>query len=124
MLRNDVPRARRYPVTFSIEYRQGREREWLAGVTRNVSASGVLFADAHADRPLDIQTPIDMRLIIPSNVAGQPSTLILCSGRIARITAPAADDQPRIVAATIRRYRLLRGDEIDRPYSLESNREH
>jgi hypothetical protein len=124
MLRNDVPRARRYPVTFAIEYRQGRQHEWLAGVTRNVSASGVLFIEADADQPIDIQAPIDMRLIIPSNVAGQPSTRVLCSGRVARIAPPAADDQPRTVAATIRRYRLLRGDEIDRTYSLQSTRKH
>jgi hypothetical protein len=115
-LRDDVPRARRYPVTFAIEYRRGRLHDWQIGVTRNVSASGVLFTEATADRSLAPQEAIDMRLIIPSNVDGRPATRVLCTGRVARITPPSGSDQPRTVAATIGRYRLLRGD----PTSTES----
>ena len=112
MVRDDVPRARRYPVTFAIEYRQGRHHDWQTGVTRNVSASGVLFLEASVGLRLTPQEAIDMRLIIPSNADGQPATCVLCTGRVARIVAAAAADQPRAVAATIKRYRLLRRDEI------------
>jgi hypothetical protein len=121
MLRNDVPRARRYPVTFAIEYRQGRHHEWRTGLTQNVSASGVLFTEPSADRPLDTEAPIDMRLVIPSNVTGQPSTCILCSGRVARISAAGANEGRRTVAATIRRYRLRRADLVDRPTAAEKD---
>jgi hypothetical protein len=109
-LRDDVPRARRYPVTFAIEYRRGRFHDWQIGVTRNVSASGVLFTEANADRSLAPEEAIDMRLIIPSDMPGRPATRVLCTGRVARIVPPGGSDQPRTVAATIGRYRLLRSD--------------
>jgi hypothetical protein len=112
MVRDIVPRARRYPVTFVIEYRQGRQHEWQTGMTRNVSASGVLFTQASADRSLTHEEAIDMRLIIPSKNAGQPATCVLCTGRIARVVPPATSDEPCTVAATIKRYRLLRGESI------------
>jgi hypothetical protein len=119
-LRDDVPRARRYPVNFAIEYRRGRLHDWQTGVTRNVSASGVLFTEANADRALAPQEAIDMRLIIPSNTPGRPATRVLCTGRVTRIVPPGGSDQPRAVAATIGRYRLLRSDHTRGTESAES----
>jgi hypothetical protein len=114
-LADQTPRARRYPVTFAIEYRHTRHQEWRSGVTRNVSASGVLFVEASSDRPLALDEAVDMRLMIPSNIAGQPATCVICSGHIARIVHEGSFDQPRTVAATIRRYRLLRTDPASSP---------
>jgi PilZ domain len=106
----EVPRARRYPVSFAIEYRPGNQRRWHSGVTQNVSASGVLFGEALSDRQLELGAPIDMHLIIPSEIQGHAPTRVLCVGHVIRIVDRDGDSQPRIIAATIARYRLVRGD--------------
>jgi hypothetical protein len=110
-VRVEVPRARRYPVSFAIQYRPGHQRRWHSGVTQNVSASGVLFGEALGDRQLELGAPIDMHLIIPSSIQGHVATRVLCVGHVMRIVEPLSDEQPRAVAATILRYRLMRGDE-------------
>jgi hypothetical protein len=110
MLRDEVLRARRYPVTFAIEYRQGSQPGWHSGVTQNVSASGVLFTGAEADPSLQVQVRLDMRLIMPPKAASQSATCVLCTGRVTRIVEPGIDGHPHAVAATIIRYRLVRGD--------------
>ena len=108
MLTREVPRARRYQVTFAIQYRQRRHRRWQKGVTENVSASGVLFGEAAGDRQLALDAPVEMELTIPSEVPGGAVTRISCSGRVARIVDPGIE-KPRVIAATIAKYRLLRG---------------
>jgi hypothetical protein len=108
MLTGEVPRARRYQVAFAIHYRQRRQRQWQTGVTQNVSASGVLFGEAAGDQPLQLDAPVEMELTIPSEVSGGVVTRILCAGRVARIVDPGSSNQPRTVAATIARYRLMR----------------
>jgi hypothetical protein len=108
MVTGEVARARRYEVAFAIQYRQRRKRRWRSGVTCNVSASGVLFGEAARDRQLHLDAPLEMELTIPSEVPGGVVTRIFCSGRVARIVDPGSADQPRIIAATISRYRLRR----------------
>jgi hypothetical protein len=108
MLTGEVPRARRYQVAFTIQYRQRRRRHWRSGVTYNVSASGVLFGEAADDRRLELHAPVEMELTIPSDGQGAAVTRILCSGQVARIVDPGATDEPRVIAATIDKYRLLR----------------
>src|SRR4051794_36771103 len=105
MLTGEVPRARRYEVAFAIEYRQRRQRRWYTGVTRNVSASGVLFGEAAAEGELELDAPLEMELTIPSGVDGGVVTRIFCSGRVARIVDMGRVGAPRIIAATIARYR-------------------
>src|SRR4051812_22800259 len=108
MLTSEAPRARRYQVAFAIQYRQGKQRGWQSGVTWNVSASGVLFGEAAGDRGLQLDAPLEMELTIPSEVPGGVVTRILCAGRVARIVEPGSSGQPRTIAATIARYRLMR----------------
>jgi PilZ domain len=109
-VRSEIPRARRYPVSFAIEYRPANQRRWQSGVTQNVSASGVLFGEAISDRQLELGAPIDMHLIIPSEIQGRAATRVFCVGHVTRIIE-SPDSQPRAIAATIVRYRLVRGDE-------------
>jgi len=108
MLSGEVPRARRYQVAFAIQYRQRKQRRWQNGVTQNVSASGVLFGEAAGHRQLDLDAPVEMELTIPSEYPGSTVTRIFCSGRVARIVDPGSIDKPRVIAATIAKYRLLR----------------
>ena len=108
MLTGEVPRARRYQVAFAIQYRPRKKHRWHCGVTRNVSASGVLFGEAAGDRQLHLDEAVEMELTIPSEVQGGVVTRIFCAGRVARIVESASAGQPRTIAATIARYRLRR----------------
>jgi len=108
MVIGEVPRARRYQVAFAIRYRQREQRRWQNGVTKNVSASGVLFGEAARDRRLQLDAPLEMDLTIPSDLPGGVGTHIFCSGRVSRIVDPGVADKPRTVAATIAKYRLRR----------------
>ena len=110
MLTGDVPRARRYQVSFAIQYRQRTERRWQSGITHNVSASGVLFGESAGDAQLQVDTPVEMELIIPTDLLGGACTRIVCTGRVTRIIECRIVDKPSIIAATISRYRLLRND--------------
>ena len=110
MLTGDVPRARRYQVSFAIQYRRRKERRWQSGITHNVSASGVLFGESAGDGQLQLDTPVEMELIIPTDLLGGACTRIVCTGRVTRIIEYRIVDKPPVIAATISRYRLLRND--------------
>ena len=55
-----------------------------------------------------------MQLILPSEFAGQAATRVFCVGRVIRIVASDSVNQSHIVAATIVRYRLVRGSNSKR----------
>jgi hypothetical protein len=110
LLTGDVPRARRYQVTFAIEYRQRTERRWQSGITHNVSASGVLFGESAGDGQLQLDAPVEMELVIPTDVLGGAATRVVCTGRVTRIIESRIVDKPRVIAATISKYRLLPSD--------------
>ncbi len=111
MLTGDVPRARRYQVSFAIQYRQRTERRWQSGITHNVSASGVLFGESSGDEQLQVDTPVEMELIIPTDLLGGASTRIVCTGRVTRIIECRIVDKPPVIAATISKYRFLRNED-------------
>ena len=108
MVIDEVPRARRYQVAFAIRYRQRKQRRWQNGLTQNVSATGVLFGEAAREARLQLDASLEMELTIPSDLPGGVATRIFCSGRVARIVDAGIVDWPRIVAATIAKYRLGR----------------
>jgi PilZ domain len=101
------PRAARFSLRLPIRYRTVGEAGWKDGVTENISRSGVLFRAADL---LRVDTPIEMRLVLP--VAGRTEQLpeILCQGHIVRTVFDVGKDQQQpALAATITRYRI-RGD--------------
>jgi hypothetical protein len=94
-----IPRASRFSVQLEIRYRGARDRQWRVGHTRNISRSGVLFS---ADAPLDLETPVELVLVLPGTVAGEPPSHLRCRGQVVRTT----DEQPPYVAAAVSAYRL------------------
>lgn len=83
---------------------------WLDGTTENISSSGVLFL---SDRVLEPDTPVEMNLIMPPQIVGPAETRVVCSGRVVRTVPPATPDARPALAATIAKYRLVRGDHGD-----------
>ncbi len=98
-------RAPRYPLRIPLRYRSSHDEQWRDGQTENISRSGVLF---RTDRAMPLQTPIEIVLALPPEVAGEgAAATVICRGRIVR-TEDRSDqgDARPAMAATIAGYRL------------------
>lgn len=99
-------RTRRFKLQLPLAItRSGAERVAVAGFTKNISSSGVLFT---TEREPDLSGPIEY--VITLNRDGQQSVNIRCMGKVLRADRMAADDdQLRFqVAATLERYEFVR----------------
>lgn len=96
----EVRCAVRFPLSLPVVVRSGR-REHTA-LTRNVSASGVLF---EMTAPLGIGQGIYFSLRMPGAILGTPhDVLVDCRGRVVRCSKSQTQAQ---VAATIDEYRFV-----------------
>lgn len=98
-----IPRASRFVVRLPVRYRTAGDLDWRVGVTVNISRSGVLFRPERAVEP---KTPIDMILVLPGGVAGEPPSRLRCQGEVVRTTPTPKADAPPTVAAAVGEYRL------------------
>jgi PilZ domain len=79
------PRAPRFAIPIAIRYRTPADATWLEGWTENISKSGVLF---RADREIELGTPVEMMMEIPTWIATPVAGATLCRGRIVRAVPP------------------------------------
>ena len=95
--RQEVRCAVRFPLELPVLLHAGRRK--LTAMTRNVSASGVLF-DMEAS--LRVGESIMFCLRMPGDVLGTPhDVLVDCRGRVVRCSKSQAQSQ---IAATIDEY--------------------
>ncbi len=100
---NGIPRASRFGVRLQVRYRTAGDLDWRVGFTINISRSGVLFRPEGVVEP---KMPIDMILVLPGGVAGEPPSRLRCQGEVVRTTPGAEADVPPTVAAAVGDYRL------------------
>jgi hypothetical protein len=110
MTPHEVQRAPRYAVHLASRYRQRADLPWRYGRTENVSSSGVLFVGDVSDLILDVNTPMEMNLVMPPEIVGAAGTRVVCYGRVVRTVRPRMPDVRPAFAVTIAEYRLVRGD--------------
>ena len=97
--RQEVRCAVRFPLALPVVLTTGIEE--LIALTRNVSASGVLFELAS---PLQAGLDIHFALRMPGSVLGTPSDILVhCVGRVVR--CPISETQC-LAAATIDEYKF------------------
>jgi hypothetical protein len=95
----EVRCAVRFPLALPVVLTAGNEE--LAAVTRNVSASGVLF---ELSRALRAGQEIQFSLRMPGSVLGTPQdVLVHCLGRVVRCSM---SQNQYMAAATIDDYRF------------------
>jgi hypothetical protein len=95
----EVRCAVRFPLVLPVELWTGQEE--IAALTRNVSASGVLF---ELDRPLQAGLSIRFSLRMPGAVLGTPhDVLVHCLGRVIRCSKSQSQ---YLAAATIDEYQF------------------
>ena len=97
--RQEVRCAVRFPLALPVVLSTGDGE--IAALTRNISASGVLFS---LDRPLRVGLDIQFSLRMPHAVLGTPhDVLVHCKGRVVRCST---SHKEHLAAATIDEYRF------------------
>ena len=101
-------RTRRFKLQLPLAItRSGAERVTLAGLTKNISSSGVLFI---AEKEPDVGGPIEY--IITLNLNAPQSVTLRCMGKVVRSDrmGPLGDESRSgfQVAATLERYEFVR----------------
>ncbi len=105
--RQEVRCAVRFPLALPVVLSTGDGE--IAALTRNISASGVLFS---LDRPLRVGLDIQFSLRMPHAVLGTPhDVLVHCKGRVVRCSTSqnehlAAATNEHLAAATIDEYQF------------------
>jgi hypothetical protein len=98
-------RTRRFSLHLPLAItRSGADRVAMAGQTRNISSSGVLFI---AGRGPELGGPIEY--IITLHTEGPQAVNLRCIGKVLRVDPGAAKPVPDYqVAATLERYEFVR----------------
>lgn len=99
-------RTRRFKLQLPLAItRAGAERMTLAGLTSNISSSGVLFT---TERQPDLGGPIEY--IITLNGEGSQAVNLRCIGKVLRSERSPGTDISDIyrIAATLERYEFIR----------------
>lgn len=97
--RQEVRCAVRFPLALPVVLSTGEDE--VAGQTRNISASGVLFS---LDRSLRVGTDIRFSMRMPHEVLGSPQDVVVqCKGRVVR---SSLSHNEHLSAATIDEYRF------------------
>lgn len=95
----EVRCAVRFPLALPVVLSTGNGD--IAAMTRNISASGVLF---ELDRDLQVGLDIEFSMRMPRAVLGTPhDVLVHCKGRVVRCSS---SHKEHLAAATIDEYRF------------------
>jgi len=98
--RQEVRCAVRFPLSLPVVVSTGESRD-VAGLTRNISASGVLFV---LDRDLPVGLDVHFSMRMPHAVLGvAQDVLVHCKGRVVRCST---SHNEHLAAATIDEYQF------------------
>lgn len=76
-----MPRKRRFPVHWSLEYRRVDDGEWRRGRTVNMSLSGVLF---EAVEPLSANEEVELSIMFQTPGQRAASSVVRTRGSVVR----------------------------------------
>jgi hypothetical protein len=97
--REEVRCAVRFPLALPVVLSTGEDE--VAGLTKNISASGVLFT---LDKDLRVGIDVRFSMRMPHSILGAPQdVLVHCKGRVVRCSS---SHNEHLAAATIDEYRF------------------
>jgi len=102
------PRARRFNVTISLQYRRKGSEVWFDGTITNLSQSGVLFT-ASPEPHLPRHAALELMFEMPREISGQPHSRVICDAYVVRAASP--EHKRSSIAASILEYRFLHSAE-------------
>jgi signal transduction histidine kinase len=97
-------RLQRFPLEMPMRYRYAGAFHWYRGVTKDISAGGMLF---RGPVPMDLFAPVEVRMALPRQITGDAAATMLCGGFIARVPEAKTSLEEAELAATFTTYRLL-----------------
>ena len=111
VLRDRIPtfRAQRFNLTLPLRYRLLGENDWREGTTENISRSGLLF---RAEEMLQLNTQLEINLVLPAEIAGLSAAEVVCRGEIVRSMEPENARMHPALAAKILQYHFQHGSQI------------
>ncbi len=89
-----------------MDFRVHNGEQWWRATTVNVSANGVLF---RARKRLPPQTPVEVKMQLPTALTGDAAVRLLCSGYVVRATEPKLPFGRTEIAATFLDYQVANG---------------
>ncbi len=98
-----TPRAPRFNLRLEVRFRSPGDAAWRVGFTENLSRSGVLF---RCDGELDQDAPLDLVIVLPGGVPGEPPSRFRCQAEIVRRQPATQSGRPPAFAAAVDGYRL------------------
>jgi hypothetical protein len=87
-----------------IKFRAVGEEKWQAGVTANISRTGVFF---HTQTMLRPNTVLEMRFAFPAEIMGRAAGQVICGGQIVRSQSASPENPQPALAVTIGTFRML-----------------
>ncbi|MBL8209206.1 MAG: PilZ domain-containing protein [Bryobacterales bacterium] len=97
----DQRKNQRFDLRLPFELvRNGAQSVDVAGETRNLSSSGVLFT---ADAEIQVGQPIEFLITLPTGATGQ-NVRLRCVGKVVR----RDNGQTQSMAATVERFEFVR----------------
>jgi hypothetical protein len=101
-------KTKRFELRLPLEVvRKSFQPVSSAGMTKNLSAGGVLFA-----APIDVEIgdPIEYIITFPTHSINGGSVNLRCLGKVVRVETPAPTEESgkAVVAATLERYEFVR----------------
>jgi hypothetical protein len=108
-MQNHPARAPRFAISMPIRYRRAKDEDWLMGQVENISRTGVLFRVRDV---FEVDTPLEMRFVLPVEVGGEPGAEVVCEGQSVRSVLPSGSEPRPALAAVILSYKFLRRQEM------------
>ena len=96
-------RAPRFTLRLEVRYRSPGDAAWRVGLTENLSRSGVLF---RSDEEFDQVGPLDLVIVLPGAVPGEPPSRFRCHAEIVRRQPATHSGGAPAIAAAVDGYQL------------------
>ena len=107
--RAGVPRATRYRMRLPVMFRLETDTEWRGGTLANISRTGVLVdtgSPAVVPALPGTGAPIEVRLDLPTGIAGVPPAHVLCHGTLVRTARTPPGSSPSTFAVLVTDFRV------------------
>jgi len=102
-------RAQRFNLHLPLKYRMIGEDDWRAGMTENISRSGLLF---RVEETVPTNAQLEINLVLPAEIAGLAAAEVVCRGEVVRSVQAEAPMLNPALAARILQYHFQHGPRI------------
>jgi len=97
----------RFELGLPVQFRPIGASQWIQGTSRDISRSGLLF---RSESEVPLGTELEVIIAMPKELTGSRAVQVVCTGRVVRQLATAAEADPNFLALEITDYNFVRVD--------------